>query len=94
SAQSLWIGNIGVDPRLSDTRRTALGAIRSICAAPVVLEGRVVAVLELFAGTAVAPDPVRERLIAVTVGQLGHVFERERATLTSAAARDADESAR
>ena len=94
SAQSLWIGNIGVDPRLSDTRRTALGAIRSICAAPVVLEGRVVAVLELFAGTAVAPDPVRERLIAVTVGQLGHVFERERAILTSAAARDADESAR
>ena len=94
SARSLWIGNIGVDPRLSDARRAALGGIRSICAAPVVSEGRVVAVLELFAGTAVAPDPVRERLIAVTVGQLGHVFERERAALASAAARGGDESGR
>ena len=39
------------------------------------------AVLELFAETPVAPDPARERLIAAAVGELGHVFERERGAL-------------
>ncbi len=79
SAESTWIANVAVDPRLSDARRSALGDLRSICAVPVVSGGRVVAVLELFAGTPAAPDPFRERLIAGAVGELAHVFERERA---------------
>lgn len=88
SAESTWIANISVDPRLSDGRREALASIRSICAVPVVSGGRVVAVIELFAGTPVAPDPLRERLIRSAVGELAHVFERERAALTRNEAHD------
>ena len=81
SAESTWIANVTVDPRLSDARRAALGPIRSIHAVPVASRGRVVAVLELFAATPAAPDPARERLIAAAVGELAHVFERERAAV-------------
>ena len=83
SAESTWIGNVTVDPRLSDARRLALGNIRSICAVPIAIGGRVVAVLELFAGSPAQPDEARERLIGSAVGQLAHVFERERAALAS-----------
>ena len=86
SSAATWIANVTVDPRLSDARRDALGDIRSICVVPIVSTGRTVAVLELFAGTSTAPDPSRERLIVGAVGQLVHVFERERAALTPRAA--------
>ena len=81
SAEPVWIANVTVDPRLSDARRGALGVIRSICAVPVVSGGRVVAVLELFAGAPAAPDSRRLPLVAAIAGQLAHVFERERAAL-------------
>ena len=93
SGESTWIANVAVDPRLSDARRGALGGIRSICAVPVVSGGRVVAVVETFAGTPTVPDPMRERLLAGVVGELAHVFERERAALTSGTARGAHEPA-
>ena len=83
SAEATWIANVAVDPRLSDARRDALGDIRSICAVPVVTRDRVVAVLELFAGVPTVPDRPRERLVAAAVGELVHVFDRERAALTS-----------
>ena len=86
SGAATWIANVTVDPRLSDARRGALGGIRSICAVPVASAGRVVAVVELFAATPTAPDPSRERLIVSAVGQLAHVFERERAAVPPAAA--------
>ena len=86
SDAATWIANVTVDPRLSDARRDALGDIRSICTVPIVSTGRAVAVLELFAGAATAPDPSRERLIVSAVGQLAHVFERERAALAPKAA--------
>ena len=89
SEAATWIANVTVDPRLSDARRDALGDIRSICAAPISSAGRVVAVVELFAATSTAPDPSRERLIVSAVGQLAHVFERERAAFAPAAAPDA-----
>jgi hypothetical protein len=83
SAESTWVANVAVDPRVSDARRAALGPLRSIHAIPVPCRGRVVAVLELFAGTPTAPDPARERLVAGAVGELAHVFERERTALMS-----------
>ncbi len=91
SGESTWIANVSVDPRLSDARRGALGGIRSICAVPVVSGGRVVAVVEIFAGTPTVPDPMRERLLDGVVGELAHVFERERAALTSGTARGGGE---
>ncbi len=81
SAESTWVANVAVDPRLSDARRAALGSIRSVHAIPVASRGRVVAVIELFAGAPTAPDPARERLVAAAVGELAHVVERERAAL-------------
>ena len=93
SAESTWVANVAVDPRLSDARRAALGRIRSIHALPVASRGTVVAVLELFASAPTAPDPVRERLVAAAVGELAHVFERERTALMPAGARGADERA-
>ena len=90
SAASTWVANVSVDPRLSDARRAALGAIRSVHALPVACKGTVVAVLELFAGAPTAPDPSRERVVAAAVGELAHVFERERTALTSGGERGAD----
>lgn len=87
SATVTWIANVTVDPRLSDARREALGDIRSICTVPVTSGGRVVAVLELFAGAPAVPDASREGLVANAVGELAHVFERERAALLSRDAR-------
>ena len=89
SAESTWIANVAVDPRVSDARRDALGDFRSICAVPVVSGGRVVAVVETFAAEPTVPDPARERLVAGVVGELAHVFERERAALTSGTAHGA-----
>ena len=83
SAEPTWIANIAVDPRLSDTRRTALGDVRSLCAVPVTSDGRVVAVVELFSRAPLPPDAARERLIASAVDQLARVFERERARLAA-----------
>ena len=93
SAEPTWIANVAVDPRLSGARRAALGDLRSTCTVPVTSGRRVVAVLELFAGTPAVPDASRGRLIADAAGELAHVFERERAALT-AAARDAGEAVR
>ena len=92
-AAAIWVANLAVDPRLSDARREALGDIRSICAVPVVSGGQVVAVLELFSAVPAPPDAARERLIASAVGELAHVFERERAALKSGAAPDAEQQA-
>ncbi len=89
SAESTWIGNVTVDPRLSEARRAVLGNIRSICAVPVVSGGSVVAVLELFADAPTVPDASQERLVAGAVGELAHVFERERAALAPGAAQGA-----
>lgn len=83
SGESTWVANVAVDPRLSDARRAALGPLRSVLAVPVASRGQVVAVLELFAVAPAAPDPSRERLAAAAAGELAHVFERERAALTS-----------
>ena len=83
SGAATWIANLTVDPRLTDARRGALGDIRSTCTVPVASRGRVVAVLELFSAAPTVPDPSRERLIASAAGELAHVFERERSTLTS-----------
>ena len=90
SAESTWVANVAVDPRLSDARRAALGSIRSIHALPIACRGTVVAVLELFAGAPTVPDPSRERLVAAAVGELVHVFERERVALTPRGERGAD----
>ena len=90
SGESIWIANVAVDPRLSDVRRAALGRIRSIHGLPVVCRGTVVAVVELFAGVPTAPDPSRRRLAAAAVGELAHVFERERIALTPGGERGAD----
>ncbi len=83
SGEPVWIANVAVDPRLSAARRAALGGVRSICAVPVASGGRVVAVVELFAGAPTVPDRSRERLVASAVGELAHVFERERAALAA-----------
>ena len=78
STQSpVWLGNLSVDPRLSDARRTALGQVRSLCAIPVVSKNRVVAVVEWFVQVPVPQDENREALMFDAVGQLAAVFERE-----------------
>ena len=59
SGEPTWIANVAVDPRLSGARRDALGCVRSICAVPVASGGRVVAVVELFAGAPTVPDRSR-----------------------------------
>ena len=74
---SVWLGNLSVDPRLSDARRTALGQVRSLCASPVVSKNRVVAVVEWFVQVPVPQDENREALMFDAVGQLAAVFERE-----------------
>ena len=74
---SVWLGNLSVDPRLSDARRTALGQVRSLCAIPVVSKNRVVAVVEWFVQVPVPQDENREALMFDAVGQLAAVFERE-----------------
>ena len=75
----VWIGNLGVDPRLSEGRRRALLAVRSLCAIPVVSEGYVVAVIEWYSCEAGTPDGTKEALMLDAIGQLAHVFVRERA---------------
>ena len=77
---SVWLGNLSVDPRLSDARRTALGQVRSLCAIPVVSKNRVVAVVEWFVQVPVPQDENREALMFDAVGQLAAVFEREETT--------------
>ena len=78
SSQSpVWLGNLSVDPRLSDARRTALGQVRSLCAMPVVSKNRVVAVIEWFVRVPAPQDANREALMFDAVGQLAAVFERE-----------------
>jgi|TARA_B100000686_G_scaffold190589_1_gene197257 hypothetical protein len=78
SSQSpVWLGNLSVDPHLSDARRTALGQVRSLCAIPVVSKNRVVAVVEWFVQVPVPHDENREALMFDAVGQLAAVFERE-----------------
>ncbi len=74
----VWIGNLTVDPRLSENRRRALGEIRSVCALPVMSAGNVMAVVELFRSDAFPHDAVREQLVCDAFGQLTHVFYRER----------------
>ena len=74
---SVWLGNLSVDPRLSDARRTALSQVRSLCAIPVVSKNRVVAVVEWFVQVPVPQDENREALMFDAVGQLAAVFERE-----------------
>lgn len=84
----VWIGNLDVDPRLSDARREALTTIRSLCAVPVVSDERVVAVVEWFAIEPEPPNDARAALMVEAVGELTQVFERERSTqLAEAAAR-------
>ena len=73
----VWVGNLTVDPRLSDARRTALDHVRSLCAIPVVSKNRVVAVVEWFVQVPVPRDENREVLMFDAVGQLAAVFERE-----------------
>ena len=73
----VWVGNLTVDPRLSDARRTALDHVRSLCAIPVVSKNRVVAVAEWFVQVPVPRDENREVLMFDAVGQLAAVFERE-----------------
>ena len=80
SRSPVWLGNLSVDPRLSDARRTALGQVRSLCAIPVVSKNRVVAVVEWFAQVPVPQDENREALMFDAVGQLAAVFEREETT--------------
>ena len=78
SGATVWIGNLTVDPRLSEKRRRALSEIRSVCAIPVMSAGTVVAVVELFGTDAFPYDGVREQLVCDAIGQLTHVFDRER----------------
>ena len=80
SRSPVWLGNLSVDPRLSDARRTALDQVRSLCAIPVVSKNRVVAVVEWFAQVPVPQDENREALMFDAVGQLAAVFEREETT--------------
>ncbi len=77
SCLPVWVGNLGVDPRLSDARRSALGQVRSLCAIPVVSKDRVIAVAEWFVQVPVPRDENREALMFEAVGQLAAVFERE-----------------
>ena len=77
----VWIGNLGVDPRLSDERRRALlPPIRSLCVLPIVSEDRVVGVMEWYSYEATTPDETREALMLDAIGQLAQVFVRERAS--------------
>ena len=80
-----WVAAIAIDPRLSDGRRSALEDFRSLCAIPVSSAGQVIAVVELFARTAIPPDAERQRLLVDAADQLARVFERERGALAAAA---------
>ncbi len=80
----VWIGNLGVDPRLSEARRHALASARSLCAIPLVSEDRVVAVVEWYGREAETPDQTREALMSDAIGQLAHVFVRERGSVGEA----------
>jgi len=77
SRTPVWVGNLSVDPRLSDARRTALGQVRSLCAIPVLSKNRVVAVTEWFVQIPVPQNQDKEALMFDAVGQLAAVFERE-----------------
>ncbi|MEE3201726.1 MAG: PAS-domain containing protein [Acidobacteriota bacterium] len=79
----VWVGNLSVDPRLSDARRTALGQVRSLCAIPIVSKNRVIAVAEWFVQVPVSRDESREALMFDALGQLAAVFEREESTKDS-----------
>lgn len=84
----VWIGNLSVDPRLSDARRRALVPIRSLCAFPIVSEDRVVGVVEWYSCEAKTPDETREALMLDAIGQLSQVFVRERASRLTETATD------
>ena len=84
SNDATWVAAIAIDPRLSDTRRAALGDFRSLCAVPVSSAGQVIAVVELFARAGNPPDAERQRLLADAAAQLARVFERERGALAAA----------
>ena len=78
SRMPVWIGNLSVDPRVSEARRLALGSVRTLCAVPVMSENQVVAVVEFLAKEAMTPDGTRERLMFDAIGQLAHAFTNER----------------
>ena len=84
SNEPSWVAAIAIDPRLSDSRRAALEDFRSLCAIPVSSAGQVIAVVELFARTAIPPDAERQRLLADAADQLARVFERERGAIAAA----------
>jgi two-component system, sensor histidine kinase and response regulator len=89
----VWIPDVLEDPthvrrRLAAAEGADLG-VRTHVAFPLVVEGVLVAVLELFAVDVREPDPRTDRVAATIATQLGRVAERERAAVQMAAARDA-----
>ena len=88
SGEVAWVGNIEVDPRVSDARRRALTGVRAVCAVPVASGSRVVAVLEFFSRAQRPPDESAAPLLASVSGQLARVFERERVVHVAGTARD------
>lgn len=72
-----WVSNIIADPRLSESRRSAMVGVRGLCAVPIISGKHIVAVLEFFTFDQLILDSASEELIASICDQLSHVFERE-----------------
>jgi diguanylate cyclase (GGDEF)-like protein/PAS domain S-box-containing protein len=74
-----WVEDVRVDPNFPRAGAAELSGLLAAFAFPVVVGGRVSAVLEFFCGSVMSPD----RSILEVVGQIGHqlgvVYERNRA---------------
>jgi len=78
SGQPAWIENVMADPNFPRNARGELG-VRTGIGFPVLADGEVVAVLEFFHPAELSRDEETLDLLSHVGGQLGRVFERERA---------------
>jgi diguanylate cyclase (GGDEF)-like protein len=75
---SAWTSDLTRNPNLPRARVAAEVGLNAAFAFPVLVSGRVAAVLEFFAPAARGPDEALQRLMSYVGEQLGRVIERER----------------
>jgi len=79
SGEPAWIKNVEVDPNFPRTKLAENLGVKGAFGFPVKVGGDVVAVLEFFADTEMAPDQSLLSIMHHLGEQLGRVFERKRA---------------
>jgi diguanylate cyclase (GGDEF)-like protein len=79
SGQSEWIENVTTDPNFPRAEVAAEAGIKAACAVPIFAGRDIIAVMEFFSRKAAEPDIDMLYLLEDIGGQLGRVFEREKA---------------